>query len=172
MDGRSIGVLSVVENNYTPFEDNVWVAAQKVAELRYLEARRLNLGNKSHHSNNDSEWIKKDTLGTIAEIVVGRMMDNAYFPSINTFHKKADIGEDIEIRSTDRENGGLIVRENDDENRRFVLVIVNSDKGYIVRGWSYGYEAKEKGWFWPASNNDKYDAWCYRGPFRPMSELF
>jgi hypothetical protein len=128
--------------------------AIKIAELRWLEARAMKL--------NAATTIERDYCQ------IGRKFDKTFLPATNSFHKRADVGEDIEVRSTVYLNGALIVRDNDDPERRYVLVICDPMKGFMIRGWAYGHEAKQPQWLQAGSGRPAY--W-YRGPLRPFDGM-
>ena len=150
-----------------PFRLTTIMEAIKVAELRWLEARALGSNAATTYESDYCEIMGRDIGGILAELVVGRKFDRAYLPAINVFHGKADVGEDIEVRSTPHLNGALIIRDNDDPARRYVLVIVDPMRGFAVRGWIYGYEATKDEW----KKNEGRAAWWYRGPLRAWETL-
>jgi hypothetical protein len=55
---------------------------------------------------------------------------------------RGDLAGEVEVRSTPREYGGLLIRLEDDASRRYVLV-TGSDGRYVVRGWRWGWEVTE-----------------------------
>lgn len=57
-----------------------------------------------------------------------------------------DASPDWEVRWTRRDNGRLILRPRDDEQRRWVLVTGELGR-YVVRGWLYGHEARREEWW-------------------------
>ena len=151
-----------------PFRLATILEAVKVAELRYLEARVGGMNNATTYQSDFVEVMSRDIGGILAELVVGRKFDRTYLPAMNTFHKQADVGEDIEVRSTPHLNGSLILRDNDDPGRRYVLVICDPMQGFAVRGWCYGYEAMTEEWH---KNDEGRPHWRYRGPLRPWETL-
>ena len=151
-----------------PFRLQTIVEATKIAELRFTEAVILNLNNATTYQSDVAEIMTRSIGGILAELVVGRSFDKFYCPSINTFHKQADVGTDIEVRSTPHLNGSLILRDNDDAARRYVFVICDPMKGFCLRGWLYGYEAMTDEWH---KKDEGRPHWRYRGPFRPFDTL-
>ena len=151
-----------------PFRLTTIMEAIKVAELRWLEARALGSNAATTYESDYCEIMGRDIGGILAELVVGRKFDRAYLPAINVFHGKADVGEDIEVRSTPHLNGALIIRDNDDPARRYVLVVCDPMRGFAVRGWVYGYEATTDEWH---KKGEGRPAWWYRGPLRPFETL-
>lgn len=154
--------------NLRPFRLATLMEAVKVAELRYLEARVGGMNNATTYQSDFVEVMSRDVGGILAELVIGRRFDRTFLPAINTFHKQADVGEDIEVRSTPHLNGSLILRDNDDPGRRYVLVICDPMQGFAVRGWCYGVEAM-------TDESHKTDEgrphWRYKGRLRAFSTL-
>jgi hypothetical protein len=151
-----------------PFRLTTIMEAIKIAELRWLEARAIGMNSATTYHSDYCEIMGRDITGILGEMVVGRRFDKTYLPAINTFHGKADVGEDIEVRSTEHLNGSLIIRDNDDPARRYVLVVVDPMRGFAVRGWVYGYEATKDEWH---KKGEGRPAWWYRGPLRAWETL-
>jgi hypothetical protein len=151
-----------------PFRLATIMEAVKVAELRYLEARVGGMDNATTYQSDFVEVMSRDVGGILAELVVGRKFSSTFLPAINTFHKQADVGEDIEVRSTPHLNGSLILRDNDDPARRYVLVICDPMQGFAVRGWCYGYEAMTQEWH---KTDEGRPHWRYKGPLRHCDTL-
>jgi hypothetical protein len=154
--------------NLRPFRLTTVMEAVKIAELRWLEARAIGMNSATTYHSDYCEIMSRDITGILGEMVVGRRFDKTYLPAINTFHGKADVGEDIEVRSTEHLNGSLIVRDNDDPARRYVLVVCDPMRGFAVRGWIYGYEATKDEWH---KKGEGRPAWWYRGPLRAWETL-
>jgi hypothetical protein len=151
-----------------PFRLTTLLEAAKVAELRWLEARAIGLNSATTYHSDYCEIMGRDITGILGEMVVGRRFDKTYLPAVNTFHGKADVGEDIEVRATEHLNGSLIVRDNDDPARRYVLVICDPMQGFEVKGWCYGYEAMTDEWHMKGEGRPH---WRYKGPLRPWETL-
>jgi hypothetical protein len=151
-----------------PFRLTTLMEAIKIAELRWLEARVMKLNAATTVERDYCKIMADEVGGILAEIVVGRRFDKTYLPATNTFHRRADVGDDIEVRSTVYLNGALIVRDNDDPARRYVLVVCDPMKGFMIRGWAYGHEAKQPQWLETGNGRPAY--W-YRGPLRAFEEL-
>jgi hypothetical protein len=158
-----------------PFSLATLMRAIKVAEARFLEGRASGMNADTTYKSEYMEQMQREVRGVLAETVIGRRFNKYFFPAVNTFHKAADVGEDIEVRSTEYADGALILRDNDDPARRYVLVHVelNEQKdepkmGFAVRGWCYGYEAIKDEWHKKGKGRP---AWWYRGPLRPFETL-
>lgn len=151
-----------------PFKLSTLMEAIKVAEQRFLQARVGGMNEATTYQSNYMEIMERDITGILGEMVVGRRFDKHYLPAVNTFHGKADVGEDIEVRSTKYANGALILRDNDADDRRYVLVIVEPMVGFEIKGWVWGYEAKTTQWY---KDDQGRPAWWYRGELRPIERL-
>jgi len=151
-----------------PFRLTTIMEAIKIAELRWLEARAIGMNSATTYHSDFCEIMGRDITGILGEMVVGRRFDKTYLPAINTFHNQADVGEDIEVRSTPHPNGSLILRDNDDPGRRYVLVICDPMAGFEVKGWCYGIEAMTDEWHMRGEGRPH---WRYKGPLRAFSTL-
>lgn len=151
-----------------PFRLITVLEAIKLAELRNLEGSALGCNASTTYKSDLAEFMTRNVNGILAELVVGRRFNRFYLPSCNTFHKEADVGEDIEVRSTHHLNGSLILRENDDPARRYVLVICEAMQGFCVKGWAYGYEVMRDEWKQTGKGRLH---WRYKGALRPWETL-
>lgn len=159
--------------NLTPYHIRNVTEAMKIAELRQLESTLKNCNPSTTYKDEPWEVFERNIHSVLAELVIGRKFCPNYLPSTNTFHKIADVAEDIEVRSSTNPNSPLWVRKNDDIARRYVLVISHAMKGYSVRGWMYGYEiATDKYWHEPEEHERvQRPSWRYHGPLRPWDTL-
>lgn len=88
--------------------------------------------------------MTNDILGAMGEIAVAKAYGRYFVPRLNVFHNKSDLFDDIEVRAAPIQNGSLILRDNDPDFRRYLLVIVDELR-CSLRGWCYGYEREELG---------------------------
>lgn len=164
-----------MNNQYTPFRLSTIVEAIKLTELRILESKILGLNPSTTYETYDKAILERTINSILAELVIGRPFNKYYLPATNTFHKQADVGHDIEVRSSTNPDSPLWIRDNDDPARRYVLVICDAMKGFIVRGWIYGYEATTDEWWYAPEAKEGEDkprpAWRYRGTYRPYKTL-
>ena len=87
--------------------------------------------------------------GAAAECAVAKALDMFWDGSVDTFHEKADIGENVEVRSVKDEQRHLLVRPEDPiKDRNYVLVVDLWRKGgepnYIIQGWLPGEECVQE----------------------------
>lgn len=81
-----------------------------------------------------------DIEGAAAELAYCKFRGQYWGGTVNTF-KAADVGVAVQIRSTPRPNGSLILRPGDDDSHYYVLVTGMIPKFRIV-GWLRGREGK------------------------------
>jgi hypothetical protein len=106
-----------------------------------------------------------DIEGCAAELAVAKYVDRHWTVplangSLDTI--PADVGTDIQVRSTRRDDGCLIVHKQDSDDHRFWLVITHRAPNYILAGWLWGHEAKRDE-FWRTGERPAY--------FVPQSHL-
>jgi hypothetical protein len=80
-----------------------------------------------------SSW---DIPGAIGECAAAKYFDVHWDRGVNTF-KKPDVGT-IQIRSTDRSNGRLILRERDVPEEIYVLALTTNPFRVQLAGWLRG----------------------------------
>jgi hypothetical protein len=118
-----------------------YAMAAEIGKLRRLTAVRRSSEN-SHGATNLS-WTE-DIEGAAAELVVAKCLGIYWNGGIDTF-KKPDLGKDIQVRWTPLHSNSLIVREADPDSNIYILVTGTTPK-FVVRGYLYGSEAKNKAW--------------------------
>src|SRR5512139_2757995 len=100
-----------------------WHHAIQTAALRFTISRGSRIANLSTDERSWSQWLDYEIGGAAAEVAVFKALGVYHVGSVNTFHRVPDCIADTEIRSTRRMDGSLILRSNDDDARRFILVI-------------------------------------------------
>ena len=91
-----------------------------VARMRQSAQRGHNAANVRQRT-----WLTRlsnDVCGAAAELAVARWLGIPWSKSVGTFHREADVGEDIDVRHTERHDGRLVLRRQDHPYRQFVLV--------------------------------------------------
>lgn len=99
--------------------------------MRRVDSMKANLTNRRY--SDASDW-DIDIEGACAELAVAKAMNVFWNGHMRTF-KGPDVG-DLHVRSTTHANGHLIIRDNDDENAVYVLVICDCPRYKIVGGIS------------------------------------
>ncbi len=91
-----------------------------VARMRQSAQRGHNAANVRQRT-----WLTRlstDVCGAAAGLAVARWLGIPWSKSVGTFHREADVGEDIDVRHTERHDGRLVLRRQDHPYRQFVLV--------------------------------------------------
>lgn len=114
-----------------------------------------NLRNKSQRTAGRPDGLVKgsslgrDVQGALGELAVSKALNLPWdgkflpIPAWDKWkHKGNDVGK-IEIRSTDRENGRLILHQSDKDWSPYLLVLSNAHPEYQLVGWIYGEEGKD-----------------------------
>lgn len=104
-----------------------------------------------------TEWV-----GVCAEMAYHKWRNQYYFSNSGTF-KGPDAGTNVQIRATEHNNGSLIIRNNDNPDHWYVLIICEVFT-FRIAGYIKGRDAQQ-GRFWKSPNN-RPGAW-----FVPQSEL-
>jgi len=101
------------------------------------------LGNdgKKPYSDNSDFW-GMDIEGAAAEMAYCKFRDKFWSGSVNSF-KKADCGQNVQIRSTHHETGSLIIRS-DDSDDDFYVLLVGTSPTFRVCGWIKGTDGKSE----------------------------
>ena len=138
-------------------------AAVGAANNRMALSNESGLNNASTYQRGYMRRLHQETIGACGEFAVAKLYGKSWRPSVNTFHIEPDVGSAIEVRATARETGRLIVRDNDADDRWFILV-TGKPPNLIVRGRIKGINAKKDKWV--RNPNAHRSAW-----FVPQSAL-
>lgn len=111
-----------------------------------------------------------DILGAIGEIAVAKAYARYFVPRLNVFHNKSDLFDDIEVRGTWIPKGRLILRKNDPDDRRYILVAVDNELNASLRGWCYGHQREEIG-TWEDPTNTGFAHWISQSKLFPMKDF-
>ena len=120
--------------------------AIKWMHIRLSESHKLKLNPATTYERTFDERITQEMTGMLAELAVIDFFGIKQNPSVNTFHKVADVLEDIEVRATTYQNGHLILRDNDSIDRKYIFCTVNYDMVRLM-GWIHGKEGMTDQYF-------------------------
>jgi hypothetical protein len=137
----------------------------RAAKAAGAERRRQDRAANLRESNGapPEGGAKRDEVGAIGEMAVCRALGLPW-NGVGTM-KGVDVGLDIEVKSTDRDRGCLIIKP----DQRFVLVTVAGGECRL-RGWVYGREGMQDR-FW-AEKVEGRPAWFVpQSALHPMSTL-
>jgi len=96
-------------------------------------------GNDKNKHAHKSDW-STDADGACAEMAASKYLSIYWEPKVNAF-KSPDLSNGWQVRSTNHQNGHLIVRGNDSDSDLFLLVVCNAPIFRLV-GCMMGHEAK------------------------------
>lgn len=111
--------------------------------------------------------LYNDVQGAASELGVARWLGVPWSRSVNTFHDDADVGEDVDVRSTEHRKGALILRDNDPPYRWFVLV-TGVPPVLTLRGYMWGADAMAPHW-WRNADGTRGAWWVPQGELLPIS---
>ena len=144
--------------------------AVTTAWMRIMASAMQRLNHATTYQRTLVKRLEEEVVGACGEIAVGKYADKWFVPSVNTFHRVPDCLQDVEVRATAHfDTGRLIVRDNDSNDRRYVLALVEGQKVRLA-GWIYGHEAKRSEWV--QDPHGQRPAWFVpQGALRAMDEL-
>lgn len=123
-----------------------WDLAVNTARLRIISSVSQGLNPATTYKRNALTRLTEEVVGACGEIGMAKALGLWFVPGLNTFHVSADVLHDVEVRGTALPHGSLIVRDNDADERRFVLALVDGTS-VTLAGWLWGGEAKQEKWF-------------------------
>jgi len=115
--------------------------AALVGVERHIQSRRRCYQNRYGAKENESWQI--DIEGACGEMAVAKYLGIYWGGHTGTF-KKADVGNN-QVRTTSEPNGRLIVRERDNPEQRYWLVI-GTFPNYWIHGYIKGEDAQRDEW--------------------------
>jgi len=117
-------------------EELAW--ATSVGMQRYNES--LKRGHKNKHGlKYATEALDVD--GACAELAVAKFTGWPWKAGVNTF-KEADIEDNIQVKSTPKQDNRLIIRNDDSSDHCYILVVGVAPTFRIV-GWIIGRDGKQ-----------------------------
>jgi hypothetical protein len=136
------------------------IVAKHLGRRRQQEA--VLAGRPDAHGFNGDNGLELHVNGVLGEIAAARALDVPYTETCNTF-KDPDLPCRIQVRTRSKHYYELIVRDDDSDNEAF-LCVTGRFPGLWVRGWLYGWQAKQTQW--RRSYGNREPAW-----FVPHAEL-
>lgn len=139
---------------FTAFHSNQMLVTLDEKDI-LLATEVANMRNKSQRDAKRRDGLVKgsslgrDLQGALAELAVSRALDLPWdgkwlpVPEWDTWKLEGnDVGK-LEIRSTERFDGRLILHPSDKDYSPYVLVTSDAHPTYRLVGWVYGREGKE-----------------------------
>lgn len=120
-------------------------AAVDCANMRMFTSNEAGWNNASTYKRSYSERLTQEVIGACGELAFCKAMNWFWSPSVNTFHDIPDVGSSVEVRATNLDTGSLILRDNDDDERWFILV-TGEPPLMTIKGRIKGYDGKKDQW--------------------------
>lgn len=118
-------------------------ACMDLAATRMATSNEAGWNNASTYERGYLLRTTQEVTGACGEMAAARALDIFWSPSVNTFHNVTDLPFGIEVRSSTDMTYNLIVRDNDADDRAYVLVLGEPPRLTVV-GWFIGADAKRE----------------------------
>jgi len=125
---------------YAMTEDD-WAEVEQAVRLRIAESGKQGLNHATTYKRSMDERLDQERVGAGAELAWARINEKLWHNPINEFHQVPDDGKN-EIRATSHPRGGLIIRDNDPLERRYIFAQLMGNVFFFI-GWAYGHEVKK-----------------------------
>ena len=145
-------------------EELLW--GKHIGETRYSESRKKNLKNKI-----PGGYSEYDTLGALGEIAAAKALGISLNEIEGTF-KGADLGFNLQVRTTEHARGHLIIRKGDNPKQgdnpkhAYILVRCPNQPVFEIVGWCFGFEAEGLG------RQGTGGLWVNESKLRPPKDLY
>ena len=137
------------------------LSATNVGVLRHHES--IKDGRKPDPTlDPNTNLLFMDIEGALGELCVAKVRDRYFSATVNNF-KDADLGKDVQVRTTSKHHYGLIVRPKDNPNH-FYFLVTGMSPTFCVRGWMKGSDAMQDKYM--SEPNGRPPAW-----FVPQKDL-
>ena len=145
-------------------DNSEYLHALIAGSLRRASARAK--GRKNYYGAQSADAELLDLVGSVGECVVAKHLDR-FWAGAGLFRGE-DVGE-YQVRTTTYDSGHLVLNNNDYDDKKYILVCVNSGVGKI-RGWIYARDGKqEKYWKDKSGRGPAY--YVPQSDLRPISTL-
>lgn len=145
------------------------VTIRESANRRISVSKEAGLNHASTYERNMETRLRQETVGVAAELAWARINKRIWHDPINEFHSVPDDGNH-EIRATDHPGGGLVVRGNDPDDRKYIFAII--DEGMCTfYGWALGSEVKKDENLWNP-HGFRLSWRLHRSRLHPISSLY
>lgn len=118
---------------------------EHAAYAGFLRQKENRLIGRQDANNFDGDGWGVHVTGAVGEFVAAKVF-GLFWAGPGEF-RGADVGNWLQVKTTDRPEGCLIVKKWEPENAAYVLVVSSDPLTYSIPGWFYGGEAKQKEFF-------------------------
>jgi len=124
-------------------------------------------GLKANHGYSGDYW-GIHIEGAAGEFAAAKALGVFWSPTVNSY-KSADIAPNIQVRTRSKSDYDLIIREDDNPDHAYVLVVGQSPEFEVI-GWIWGRDGKRPEWI--KTYGGRPPAWFVpQDKLRPLSEL-
>jgi len=159
---------SVIDQGNFKYAVTVVLEPHEYQTAASVGARRVTTsifrGNKNKHGFSNGHGWEIHIEGACAEMAVAKHFD-IYWDGSNGTYKLPDLSGLMQIRWTAYKSGKLIVRPEDDDYHRFVLV-TGRCPNYVIHGYMQGVQAKDPKYLDNMGDSDRPAAYAV-----PQSDL-
>lgn len=152
--------------------ESQYLEALDIAKKR--QAGALKKQRHSAHGYNENDPLKVHIQGTVAELGISLITGQQWHAYLEVLTggtgKPPDVGEKLQVRSTEYSTGHLIAHPSDSDEDIFVLVIVRG-RDLIVKGWLPGHEAKQQKYWGDKFKNGRPAYFVPQTDLRPCKAL-
>lgn len=124
----------------------ITITAEEFVRCAAVGMRRFESSSAQGHNHASTyrrsfiKRLEEETVGAVGELAFAKYREIPWDGSVDTFHNVPDVAG-VEVRATAYEDGHLVIRDNDADDRIFVLV-TGSAPEVEIRGWIRGIDAK------------------------------
>lgn len=122
-----------------------WKMAIGVAADRQLSAIKKGLKDSVNKKKHWVDDLTYHAYGVIGEMAAAKVLGLTFTGSVDTFRNHPDLAG-VEVRLRSNPSWQLIVRDNDKDNAKYLLVRGVPPSAVEVVGWIMGRDAKNPAW--------------------------
>jgi hypothetical protein len=163
------GATRMSDNWQVKLDEHDERLAYFVGNTRHDEA--VKQGRRDCHGLDTAEGKGRSMhiLGACGELSLAKAMNVYWNGTVNTFKFGGDVG-DVQVRTRSESWYDLLVRRDDKDEDRFVLV-TGQFPVFNIKGWLFGRDAKREEWFQAHGGREK-AYFVPKADLRPMWELY
>jgi len=132
-----------------------------------INERRRAYGSVGKNNQDKATYKKSNIIGYLGEAAVAKALGIQVEGPTPYDKSKADLSEDIQVRTTPYEGGHLLLSKDDHSAHRFILV-TGGGVDFTLRGWFYGYEGQVEHYWKDLANNGRPAYFIPQCDLRPM----
>jgi len=119
--------------------------AKMIGNIRYNEAVKAGKKNQIKRNLTPRQELEIHYAGAAGEMAFAKAMNYYFNATINTYKTGYDVHK-MQVRTRTKDHYDLLVRDNDNNNDIFVLVLKNVTS-FKICGWIKGSDAKKQQYF-------------------------